>query len=381
MKKINIFAVISILIVILIGVLLIRQSKYVDASQKTNLLRKIEFSDVYVSENENKVNVEVPMSYELLNIIIALGNIEESYTSLTNINTEYYQNVISYFQPFANHEVIQKVKALNDTGNYPRLRQIFIYCFIDNEMKLDSNYPDNQSIDDLSGYISLINDFAKKTDFQKFYYDNQDFYENEIRLLSELVDIHAMWHWLEQNFEQRYSSIKIILSPLVGGAHNTTGYSDTDSDFSEIIIFVSTPKLLDKDKYNSESVFKGLVERMIFTEMDHHYVNPTTDYDDNYIKVIKAFRNLSYWNEGTSYKKEILTFNEYMTWATFLIYAKEKYDLDDYLEIKSVTAKMMNYRKFVRFEEFADNLIELRTQHSNKTVESLYPYLLNELKN
>src|SRR6056297_1135150 len=175
MRKITIISLIGILIFVSTVVLLSKQSNYVDVSQKINLLRKIEFSDVYVSENENKVNVEVPMSYELLNIIIALGNIEESYTSLTNTNTEYYQNVINYFEPFVDHEVIQKVKALNDTGNYPRLRQIFIYCFIDNEMKLDSNYPDNQSIDDLSGYISLINDFAKKTDFQKFYYDNQDF--------------------------------------------------------------------------------------------------------------------------------------------------------------------------------------------------------------
>jgi len=380
MKKISIITIISILIAISITILVVRQSDYVDVSQKTNLLRKVDFSDAYIAENEDQVNVEIPMSYELLNIIIALGNINEQFTLLTNTNTEYYQKVISYFEPYINHEVIQKVKALNDTGNYPKLRQIFIYKLIDNELKIDSTYKNAQSVNDLSEYIPLINDFAEKTDFEKFYYENQNLFEKEIRLFTQLVDIDEMWHWLEQNFRQRYSSMKIILSPLVGGAHNTTGYSDTDSDFSEIIIFVSTPNLLNKDRYNSEMVTKGLVERMVFTEMDHHYVNPTTDLDDNYSKVIEEFRDLSYWNEGTGYNKEVLTFNEYMTWATFLIYAKEKYELNDYVEIKKATVDMMNYRKFVRFEDFADKLIQLRTLHNNATVESLYPHLLKELK-
>ena len=52
------------------------------------------------------------------------------------------------------------------------------------------------------------------------------------------------------------------------------------------------------------------MSRMLFTEIDHNYVNPTTNFDEYIKDVVKAFSNIAKWNKGSSYGRPALTFNE-----------------------------------------------------------------------
>jgi hypothetical protein len=116
---------------------------------------------------------------------------------------------------------------------------------------------------------------------------------------------------------------------------------------------------------------------MLFTEIDHNYVNPITDLDSNLRKVVKSFSNIAKWNKASSYGLPALTFNEYMTWGVFMLYACDIYEGKDLKEIEKVTVDIMNYRGFIHFQEFYDQLLALyKNRDDGKTVADLYPDIL-----
>jgi hypothetical protein len=55
-----------------------------------------------------------------------------------------------------------------------------------------------------------------------------------------------------------------------------------------------------------------------------------------------------------------------MTWAIFILYAKDKYAHEDFLLIKKMVEDMMvEYRGFPKFRWFSDRLLELYTSKSH----------------
>jgi len=122
------------------------------------------------------------------------------------------------------------------------------------------------------------------------------------------------------------------------------------------------------------------MEREIFTEIIHNYVNPVSD---NYIDEIgKAIPDYKQWNkQKNGYSSSISTFNEYMTWAIFSLYVMDNYQNNYLDEIISFQEDfMVAHRKFIFFKEFNQQLMELYTNMENKTqkiaIEDFYPAML-----
>jgi hypothetical protein len=94
--------------------------------------------------------------------------------------------------------------------------------------------------------------------------------------------------------------------------------------------------------------------RNLFTEVDHNYINPITNRAQNIRKVVRYFSDIDKWNRRDGYRRAALTFNEYMTWGVYLMFAYDFYNQEKFtLHLKN-TIELMKYRGFYRFEDFAE---------------------------
>jgi hypothetical protein len=133
----------------------------------------------------------------------------------------------------------------------------------------------------------------------------------------------------------------------------------------------------------SEKQKEGLMSGIVFTEIDHNYVNPVTS---NYAKQMDSiFSNRSVWaKQGTGsdfYGSAESIFNEYMTWAVFCLYVMDKYDKPTAdLVINEREDRMVEKRFFIKFKEFDRELIRLRQENKNLDLAALYPFILEWCK-
>jgi hypothetical protein len=116
----------------------------------------------------------------------------------------------------------------------------------------------------------------------------------------------------------------------------------------------------------------------VFTEIDHNYVNPVTDQFAGGVN--KVFSDLDAWNNQAGYRSPYMTFNEYMTWAVFMLYCHDT--LDDrelFQEVNDrVVNTMVDSRKFVRFREFNEKLLQLYQERAEvQALIELYPKILD----
>jgi hypothetical protein len=183
--------------------------------------------------------------------------------------------------------------------------------------------------------------------------------------------------WLENQFETQYGNYRITFSPLVGGSHATKRYSD--NGFTQTVMFVS--KATNSKRYN-KALNELLSSRVVFTEIDHNFVNPISDTYD--LEIDKAFSNRNIWVNNSNlgaegYKTPYKVFNEYMTWASFSLYAYDNFIEDDVdIFINKMESQMENRRGFIKFKAFNRKLLSLyKNKSKNKKVFELYSELLN----
>jgi hypothetical protein len=212
--------------------------------------------------------------------------------------------------------------------------------------------------------IPLINDFLVKSDFRKFYKSHLDYYESIINQ-QKLLDIDRMWHWLENEYPTRMDSYQVIISPLTGGWHNTISLIGTQ--YQECLMYISAAS--ENDGGKTDTLTLSAYERVLFTEIDHNYVNPQTDLLKN--ELSKVDWKKWYDNRNSGYSSAYATFNEYMTWALFLAYEKERYP-NQYMAISQrETNRLEKNRGFAHFREFTDELLKQKTNDPTLPYSSL----------
>ncbi|MFQ6083019.1 MAG: DUF4932 domain-containing protein [Candidatus Aminicenantia bacterium] len=338
--------------------------------------KKAHYTQEYIEENKGKVIVEIPEVYELANIAIAITDYGLNSPYRVYKKGEYYERVLKHFLPFKKHPLISKIEFSDEKLSlYFSFREnSACYIFKNDSIIQGGVYPYTWawSPNLFKKHVKLIEDFAKVSQFSKFYRDNLPYYKKQIRKYKEKVPIKKMWTWLEKNFPNRYNCYKIIFSPLIYASHSTKRFED--EDFREIVMFVSGPEIY-KNKYSGK-VEEGLLSRVVFTEIDHNYVNPITN---QYLeRVNKVFSNVEKWNKQSGYPFPFLIFNEYMTWAVFTLYAYDNYEREDFEKINQRVVKtMVNSRKFVLFKQFNDKFLELYlNRKKDETIPDLYPKIL-----
>jgi len=350
---------------------------------------KVSFNinDCYV----DKIAVEVPASYELVQIAFSLTETFQLNKALLNKNTSYYRDVDLYFSKFKNHELIKKIDkyitydAYRSDMHNSRFYSLFYDISDDNRLVNNDivipKYPMllklyNSDYFILMGNTDLINDFAKKTNFIAFYNAHKSYYAKLIGLFEQQCDFENMKNWLEQKFANKYGSYRIVFSSLTGGSHNTVHIEDVKRGVKQALMFVCAPdenlQVTDKDF----EIKTGQMVRVVFTEIDHNYINPLTDrYEKQLNSAMPSFKA---WNSEKViyYSSSNSVFNEYMTWGVFNLYALDTYTPENVDTIIQNVVQQMLSRNFHRFPAFNNKLIELYKAKSKPTIDQLYEPML-----
>jgi hypothetical protein len=330
------------------------------------------------SKAQKKVIVELPETYELSNIILALTKYGVSDKWEVQKNTKYYQDVLRYFEPVKNHPLL-------DSANYSREKwedylsfrtDAFAFSFgVDGKLKRDVDFYAVYGHKAFDKNLKLINDFVEKSNFRQFYQQKKEFYKHIVQNYNDYYFVDKSFKYLDDNIGRpnnynANSKYVVVLSPLVFRMNchrdidkNTT--ADFPSASEEFINGVN-----EKD-INSRVVGN----HMIFTEMDHGYVNPISD---KYSELISNNFNIKTWDKKSGYLGASC-FNEYMTWAVYDLFIKENFpQLSDSIAIQWQYQNAA--RGFIAQNLFAKKVVELYSKKGSKGFESIYEPLLKWCK-
>ncbi len=353
-----------------------------------NTERNVVFTKQYISEHKGKFEVSVPEVHELANILIAISKIGQLDSNMVDMTTPYYQKVRTKFLPFAGHAIMDTINthiiSSNDVYSYWYYYSMKMnacgYTFTpDNFIK--NNGPIrrmgfNNLKDPILSNISLIEDFSMKSGFREFYKQNKPYYDSLISSYQQLNPIDKMQKWLVSKFGFSYDNYVVYFSPLVGGAHATQKYKD--NNFEQTVMFVCRSLIF--EEYNM-NVNEMLNSRVVFTEIDHNFVNPISD---TYRKRInRVFSNRIKWvNEFESsrtqaYKTPDAVFNEYMTFAVFSLYCMDNFsEADVAIFIPKMEKQMTERRNFIKFKDFNQKLMAIYKTDKTISIHSLYDQIL-----
>ena len=330
------------------------------------------YTNTYIRNNTGKVNIGTPEVYELAHIVLALHDTLVRKTFRMNLKSDYFSDVYQWFSPYKQHPVFS---SLSNVDFYSFIENAPAYQFKENRIVPDRIYTGFRAKNRFKTLIPLLEDFAEKSRFRAFYKSKHDYYHHLAEQFSQMVNPKNIWIWLEHHFPQRYQSHRVFFSTLGRGSHSARNIRQ--NQFSESVMFVSSP---DNYSDNDKLIASAKLTRSFFTEIDHTYVNPTSDMFINEIN--QSLSNLNIWYSKKGYALPYLTFNEYITWALFTAYAWENYPEKTYLYIKNYIEQFMeNKRGFIRFSEFNQFFIQLYKQEKHDhTLPEMYPKILQWFK-
>lgn len=351
--------------------------------------KEVSFNKKYIKENDQKTTIEISEVQELIYIILSITDFGTKNPNMTNQKTEYFQDVKKHFSKYSNLPIVEKFdKQLKENiVNYFILAgNAYGFKFDGNKIVPTKiyNFPAKGvgkfevKTNPIVTYLKDLEDFAKKSEYRKFY-KNHKLYYNELKEeYQKFATIDEQKKWLESRFDYKINSYRVLTSPLIAGMNATHTFED--NNFKETLLFLPTIR---NDKSWSEKFRKAINIRTIFTEIDHNYVGPVSEKNADQINSI--FDNREKWvnveNKSTAhYPNPIKVYDEYLTWGLFILYSYDKFGNDTELFqqiVDNVNDMMINKKGFPKAKEFNAELLTLYKNSPDKKIENLYKPILD----
>jgi hypothetical protein len=244
----------------------------------------------------SRIRIVIPEVYELANVILAMTAFGQTNPVAVYRTGSYYQRVNTAFSAFRDHPSMGELQL----GGSDPLRQYYdfrdnssAYVYEDDEIRRNADASTVRQHNLFRERLSAVQSFADVSQFRGFFTANASFYLDQIERYRTIAEVGAMADWLEQEFPGiQYRHYTVVLSPLVYGAHSA-GFPSTD----DALFFVSGPDVTTGGG-TSDGVRKATVQRILFTEIDHAFVNPTTD--RHRASITSAFSNRAKWTTDAS---------------------------------------------------------------------------------
>lgn len=327
------------------------------------LLNKAAFA-----QQDLRFHYEVNEVRELMLIAMAISSPPFDDSSFIRKDTPYFEEVVDFFgndNKLPLPYLFSKQKTWKNYHGY--LMDAVMYAFSgDTIVKIaaSKNLSWGEK-DHIAELVPLINFFAKKTKFRQFYQKHLPYYKSLVDLLQKQAPLMPQWTWMEKKSKVHFNQCYVFTSPLINGRHATH-----QLDFQgkpSLFIYIGPPIT---ETTLSKPMIEAQCSRMLFTELDHNYVNPVGDQYEKQIKQLIK-RKKKWARSGTGYASDMAIFNEYMTWAVYLLYASERYDDETFHQTeKSIIHQMQTQRGFHKFDSFYSNIKMVYT--SEMTLEELY---------
>lgn len=322
------------------------------------------------AQQDLRFHYEVNEVRELILIAMAISSPPFDDSTFIRKDTPYFEEVSDYFGKDHKHPLPLFFSHKKPWKNYHGyLMDAAMYTFNgDSLVKIASNKNISWGEKDyITELLPLINSFSKTTKFRQFFFKHQPYYKGLTDLLQRQAPLMPQWTWLEQKSTVHYNQCFVLFSPLINGRH-ATHHLDFQGKPS-IFIYVGPPIT---ETTLSKSLIEAQCTRMLFTELDHNYVNPVSDQFEKQINQLIKHRK-KWARSGTGYSSEIAIFNEYMTWAVYLLYANDRFDDETFHSTeKSIIYQMTSQRSFYQFESFYSDIKMVYTP--NMTLDELYTH-------
>ncbi|QXP55100.1 DUF4932 domain-containing protein [Cellulophaga sp. HaHa_2_95] len=346
---------------------------------------EVNFNKEYIKENDENVSIEINEIQELIYIIFANTEFAKENPRMVKTDTEYYNKMIEHFSEYSDLPIVKKFDSLLEenllyyfvlAGNaygykfkHKNIVPTGIYDFpakgVGN-LEVESN-PIPELIKDLEQY-------AEKSKYRKFFKQKKEYYSSLKTDYQNYAQIDLQTKWLQNRFDYRINSFRVLTSPLISSMNATQTFED--NDFKETLLFLPTIK---NNEALSKKYNKAINTRVIFTEIDHNYVGKVSEKFTESIDSI--FGEREKWvdvnNKGTQYyPTPIKVFDEYLTWGLFILYAYDNYEQETLSEVTDNINGVLIERGFPKAKEFNSRLLEIYKVSENAQMSDLYPDIL-----
>lgn len=348
--------------------------------------KEVNFNREYIKANDQQTTIEINEAQELIYIILSVTEFGQKNPNMTRQSTPYFEAVKQHFLPYAWLPVVKQFDTLLNQNiiNYFLLAgNAYGFRFKGDKLEPTQvyNFPAKGigkfevKTNPVITYLDGLNEFVKKSGYRKFYKAHSRYYDSLKREYWEFADIAAQKQWLENKFDTRINSYRVLTSPLIAGMNATHTFED--NNFKEMLLFLPTIK---HNPDWTDSFNKAINTRVIFTEIDHNYVGPVSEQYKDKINVIFDKRDI--WvdaaNKSTEhYPNPVKVFDEYLTWGLFILYAYDHYNNQEVRDevVKNVN-EMMIKKGFPKGAAFNEELLRLYEQHKPEKIAGLYVPLL-----
>lgn len=346
------------------------------------------FDAAYQESRRGKLTIEVPEVYELINIAIALTPTGRTDPYMVMKDSPYYSEVLQHFTPMIDHPFIAALEAKMKTISDPYFElKMNGYAFdytsdgtiVPSPVYDRTGFPESGA-NPLAPLLPLMNDFSRASGFRQFYSAHCSFYKGQIAYIQTQVDVDRMRSWLIGHFPsvKPYDSTKIIFSPLVHRNQSVTWLES--NGFRELQPHVNFPYPRPDEVGLSSSAAAVKRGNILFTEINHGFINPTAD---RYAEEIDAaIGDLGRWRDfskGRGYNSPYSTFNEYMNWGLVDLYYTEFAPGAEVAQLIELNHKhQRDNRGFSKYPQFSNFLVALyRDRPAGTTIAGLYPQIIN----
>lgn len=323
--------------------------------------------------NQKNYKVTIDPRIELISIIRLLND-----SKLVNdYDSNYKEEIERYFNPYQNHKVVKLQSKMEESG-FDFGVPIETVLYLSTDLKEKSEIPDSLieragGEDILNNYISFLGEFNKETKFNKYYNENNKFYNSLVREFKNNIDISGIINAVEDYYGINNYKYNIILSPLIiGGYGPRIKSNDNQYDIYSII----GPREYNSRKY----VFVEKYETtfMLWHEFSHSFVNPLTKEHKAQVKEYsQLYKSVASKMEDHSYNTWEKTLNEHIVRAVVIRLVYDKFG-------KNVGERYKTYQEeqgFIYLNEICDILIKYeKNRDIYPNFNSFYPLILKELE-
>jgi len=346
------------------------------------------FDAAYQKDHRGKTFIEIPEVYELVNVAIALTSLGANRNFIYQ-DSPYYRRMRAHFDAYVDHPFISSLDSLfrRNSGSYATIKMNGNAFEFDAHGKIvqshvyDRTAFRNERSNSLRPYLSQMQSFADISGFRRFYADNTELYLEQIAFYRDSVGVADMKRWLDRNFpgSNDYDTYRIIFSPLVSYNQSSTWFES--NGFKELQPHVNFPYRADANRNGqlskqAETIFRG---NILFTELNHGYINPQGDQYQQ--EISEATSQRDHWvdpSRGSGYYGGNAAFLEYMNWGLVSLRILDTVPPEEQATlIERVERMMVNSRGFLQFRPFDTFLMDLyKSREGRTTLADLYPRII-----
>lgn len=321
------------------------------------------------------VAVRFSEAYELANIILALTPYGQSDPYEVYKNSRYYREVRAYFAPVMQHSLLTQANYSRKQWDKYLAFRTDAYAFgftAQGQLVREFAFTAQGATQPFDSLLGQVTDFARVSGFRAFYRRHQPYYDSLTVAYRQSQHLPEALAFLTAELGQAQASGRyaVVLSPLVYRMSCHRDVQHVPTDFATIPEYLLSGDM--QKKPAPADVLTGI--HALFTETDHGFVNPVTSAHG---ARVRADFDVKQWDTGSGYDQgDFDTFNEYMTWAVYDLFAYRYFAAQAPLVCQN-WAMQNESRGFLASRLFNNKLRELYDQRKKgQTVRDLYPALL-----